>query len=75
MALSQCFFVVAFFLMTFLSMDEALKITPRGEDMPPTLLKRLQFLGEREIDLPTLLELYEMEKRQAMPYSGGIFGR
>ncbi|CDS40705.1 conserved hypothetical protein [Echinococcus multilocularis] len=55
------------------STEEGLRSFP--SELQPSLLKRLQILGDSDLDVPTLLELYELEKRRTMPYSGGIFGR
>lgn len=74
-------FDLALLLAAFAAVD-SLKIKLREEglrtlpsEMQPSLLKRLQALGDSDVDIPTLFELYELEKRRTMPYSGGIFGR
>lgn len=39
------------------------------------LISRLSPYSDLELDMPTLLELYALDKRKLVPYSGGIFGR
>ena len=72
---------LAYLLIAFIAVD-ALKIKSREENLrpyssetQPSFLKRLQELGDSELEIPALLQLYELEKRGMMPYSGGIFGR
>ncbi|KAL5111134.1 Nuclear nucleic acid-binding protein C1D [Taenia crassiceps] len=69
-------------LLTAFAAVDSLKVKLREEglrtlpsEMQPSFLKRLQALDDSELDIPTLFELYELEKRRTMPYSGGIFGR
>ncbi|KAL7062628.1 hypothetical protein AAHC03_0886 [Spirometra sp. Aus1] len=32
-------------------------------------------LHDSEVDIPSLMSYYDMDKRKLVPYSGGIFGR
>nr|CDS33405.1 neuropeptide [Hymenolepis microstoma] len=79
MAFSKIF-VLTFLLAAFVSTD-AFKLKSREDgmrvvpsEMIPSLYRRYPPLADAELDLPSLIELYEMEKRRT-PYSGGIFGR
>lgn len=73
-------FVLTFVLAAFVSSD-AFRIKTREDgmrlfpsEMQLNSFKRYQ-TADSELDLPTLFELYELEKRRMIPYSGGIFGR
>ncbi|VDL27092.1 unnamed protein product [Hymenolepis diminuta] len=79
MAFSQIF-VLTFLLTAFISSD-AFKLKSREDgarvlpsDVAPSLYRRYPVLTDGELDLISLLEMYETEKRR-IPYSGGIFGR
>ena len=75
------YFILAYLLSAFTSLDalklksRELGLRPFSSEMQSNYLKRFQDLGETEIEIPALFELYELDKRGMMPYSGGIFGR